>query len=321
MSILISVRNEEKHIPILLHQLDQLDYPTDKLQILIGDDSSTDDTWNLLKKNKHSFIECVRISTVKSQLKGKMNVLAQLSEKATGEYLIYTDADVVLDPLWAKAHVSAYENNVNIVGGITVVSGECVFHKLQNIDLILHQGMLKVLGDLGSTISMMGNNLSFSKIKFDEIGGYDGMPFSAVEDVALINKVVKNGGHGIIFHTNELKVETNGQKSLSALFSQRMRWSQAISFIPTWLRLLFIVKLLFVPATFYLIALNPNFSFLLLIQIILVAILSNQVAKRIKFKLSWWQAVVYNFIEPIFYFSLLLVKLLPLNLKWKERTY
>ena len=51
VSVLISVYNEEKHITARIENLLALDYPPDKLEILIGSDGSTDRTNELVRQS------------------------------------------------------------------------------------------------------------------------------------------------------------------------------------------------------------------------------------------------------------------------------
>jgi cellulose synthase/poly-beta-1,6-N-acetylglucosamine synthase-like glycosyltransferase len=49
VSILVPARNEEKHLPALLSSLSKLDYPEEKLQVLLADDQSSDGTSEIMK--------------------------------------------------------------------------------------------------------------------------------------------------------------------------------------------------------------------------------------------------------------------------------
>jgi glycosyltransferase involved in cell wall biosynthesis len=46
---LIPSRNEEKNLPRCLYSVNKLDYPLDKLEIILGDDRSGDRTWEILE--------------------------------------------------------------------------------------------------------------------------------------------------------------------------------------------------------------------------------------------------------------------------------
>jgi cellulose synthase/poly-beta-1,6-N-acetylglucosamine synthase-like glycosyltransferase len=91
VSVLISVYNEEKHIVTRIENLLNLDYPCDKLEILIGSDGSTDRTNELVRTfpdarvNLHAF----------DQRGGKPSVLNRLVPQAHGELLVFSDANAM----------------------------------------------------------------------------------------------------------------------------------------------------------------------------------------------------------------------------------
>lgn len=91
VSIFISMFNEEKHITARIENLLALDYPADKLEILIGSDGSTDRTNELVRKfgdrrvKLHAF----------DQRSGKPSVLNRLVPQAQGELLAFSDANAM----------------------------------------------------------------------------------------------------------------------------------------------------------------------------------------------------------------------------------
>ncbi len=58
VSIIIAVRNEEANLPGKLENLSRLDYPKDRLQIVIASDGSTDRTAAILQENASE--DCAR---------------------------------------------------------------------------------------------------------------------------------------------------------------------------------------------------------------------------------------------------------------------
>jgi len=92
VSVVISVYNEADVLERKISNLFSLDYPKDKIEILISSDGSTDRTNNILKgiKNEHfRFIE-------NSQRRGKMANINRLLELARGEIVVFTDARQIL---------------------------------------------------------------------------------------------------------------------------------------------------------------------------------------------------------------------------------
>lgn len=92
VSVLVAARNEEMAIPALLNSLSNLYYPVEKLEILIADDQSEDQTPQLAADWVKEGInrKLISIQTDKksrSKKNGKANALAILSEHASGEFL------------------------------------------------------------------------------------------------------------------------------------------------------------------------------------------------------------------------------------------
>lgn len=103
VSVLISAYNEEKNIENKLFSLLHLNYPKEKLEILIGSDGSTDKTDGLIKKiisvSSAPAHQCTRnIRFFRQGLRqGKPSMLNMLASEARGEILVFTDARQRLD--------------------------------------------------------------------------------------------------------------------------------------------------------------------------------------------------------------------------------
>jgi len=93
VSLIIAAYNEEKIIEKKIQNSLDLDYPEDCIEILIGADGSTDRTGDILRA-----INNPRIKTfVWDKRYGKIWTLNRLCESCTGEFLVFTDANVLLD--------------------------------------------------------------------------------------------------------------------------------------------------------------------------------------------------------------------------------
>src|SRR6266478_2811709 len=83
VSVLVSVYNEEKHITERIENLLALDYPHDKLEILIGSDGSTDRTNELVRQFRDPRVQLHEFE----QRGGKPSVLNRLILQTRGELL------------------------------------------------------------------------------------------------------------------------------------------------------------------------------------------------------------------------------------------
>ena len=94
VSILIPACNEEKVIGRLLQRITELTYPKDKLQVIVINDASSDQTGAIADdyKSKYPFIEVLHRSK-SSGGKGKASAMNDGFSKSTGEIVLCFDAD------------------------------------------------------------------------------------------------------------------------------------------------------------------------------------------------------------------------------------
>jgi biofilm PGA synthesis N-glycosyltransferase PgaC len=97
VTVMVPVYNEERTIGLKLENLAKLMYPREKLQILLVNDASNDHTRDEIASfsNRGS----LDFNTVNfSQRNGKIKALNKALERARGEIIVISDADVFLPP-------------------------------------------------------------------------------------------------------------------------------------------------------------------------------------------------------------------------------
>lgn len=87
VSMVIAAYNEEKIIEEKIKNCFQLDYPDDKLEIIVANDGSTDDTAQLVKKYSE-----VKLLDYK-QNEGKTELQNKAVKEAEGEIILFSDAN------------------------------------------------------------------------------------------------------------------------------------------------------------------------------------------------------------------------------------
>jgi biofilm PGA synthesis N-glycosyltransferase PgaC len=93
VSIVIAARNEEANLPTKLENLWRLDYPRDRLQIVIASDGSTDGTASILQGHS-TRLEPV----ILEQSAGKASALNEAVRRTTGEILVFLDVRQSVQP-------------------------------------------------------------------------------------------------------------------------------------------------------------------------------------------------------------------------------
>jgi cellulose synthase/poly-beta-1,6-N-acetylglucosamine synthase-like glycosyltransferase len=115
VDVVIAAFNEEVHIARRIANLLELDYPADRLRVLVGSDGSSDGTAALLRAVTDPRVD-VQIYEAN---RGKASVLNDLTARATAPILVFSDANTEFDHQALRRLVAHFDDAR--VGG---VSGE-----------------------------------------------------------------------------------------------------------------------------------------------------------------------------------------------------
>lgn len=98
VTLIVAARNEERHLPAALQSLLALDYPA--LSITVVNDRSTDGTGAILDRFAAcaSPLRVLHVTELPPGWLGKNHALQLAAAAATSQWLLFTDADVVLSP-------------------------------------------------------------------------------------------------------------------------------------------------------------------------------------------------------------------------------
>jgi poly-beta-1,6-N-acetyl-D-glucosamine synthase len=114
ISIIISVYNEEDYIENKMSNLFSLDYPSSKIEIIIGSDGSTDRTNDLIQ----GFSSPILAFSAYSQRRGKMATINDLVASAKNEILIFADARQSFERNTIRELVANFhDRNIGCVSG------------------------------------------------------------------------------------------------------------------------------------------------------------------------------------------------------------
>ncbi|MGE0406866.1 MAG: glycosyltransferase family 2 protein [Candidatus Korobacteraceae bacterium] len=94
ITVIIPAHNEGAMIHEKIANTLQLDYPADKLEILVASDGSTDDTVDVIRSFAATGVQLVELK----EPHGKHYAQMLARERAKGEIIVFTDAGVLLDP-------------------------------------------------------------------------------------------------------------------------------------------------------------------------------------------------------------------------------
>ncbi|MCU0324902.1 MAG: glycosyltransferase [Spirosomaceae bacterium] len=331
VSVLVAARNEEHNIIDLLNSIERLSYPKDCLQILIGNDNSTDKTESIIRnfiteKPHYQLVNITSNSPSPSGegkggvLKGKANVLAQLAHHAKGDYYFYTDADIELPPDWVQTMLKYFEgNSVGVVTGVTIVKGNTWFEACQALEWLSALYIIKRLADYKIPATGMGNNMAVSAEAYWAVGGYEKIGFSIVEDYAIFKAIIDKGFEFRQIFEPSIMAFTKPPKNY---FEQRKRWvtggieSRSIMIIPALIQafalpILLIISILDWKTTLGIFGFNLALNFVGCLKIL----------PKMRLVRLFKYIPIYTVYMYVFWFLQFVNYLLPTKIVWKERQY
>ncbi len=199
VSIIVPARNEEEHIGAALATLLRLDY--DNYEVIAVDDRSIDRTGEVMDRmaSASGRLKIIHVAELPPGWLGKAHAMWSAAKQATGDWLLFTDADVhfradVLSRALAYAEAERADHLVLFPRMIMRSAGETMMIAFFQTLFVFGHRPWKVADP--KTKDHMGVG-AFNLIRrrvYDAVGGYRALRFEVVDDMKL-GKVVKNAGY------------------------------------------------------------------------------------------------------------------------------
>ena len=227
VSVIISCKNEEDNLPIILKDLADQDYPDDLLEVVIVDDNSTDRT----PETARSFTKLRNLRVLNNPGKGKKSAIRSGIGASTGSLIITTDADCRAGNKWISTIVSFYRENKPgmVIGGVSLQGKGGFISKFQELEFLALQGITAGTAAAGSPVMCNGANLAFSRDAYSDSSGslHDEIPSG--DDMFLMMSMKRKGKYEISWlEAQDSMVTTFTKGSISSLMKQRARWLSKI---------------------------------------------------------------------------------------------
>ncbi|NQS98825.1 MAG: glycosyltransferase [candidate division Zixibacteria bacterium] len=225
VSLIIPARNEARDLHRLFDSLNKLDYPADKLQIILVDHRSTDGTYALMKQFKRSSKFPLKIIRIESETQGaayKTEALTAGVKAASGEALTFIDAECRFQPGWLKAMSGMLKSGYDMAGGMIMMEGESFFAALQRMDWIFLCAAGSGFSGLKIPQSLFGKNLIITRRLYLKSGGFPNKK-AWTEDLELVKRCAGKGKITLNL-SPQCAVHSLPARNLSEFFRQRIRW-------------------------------------------------------------------------------------------------
>jgi cellulose synthase/poly-beta-1,6-N-acetylglucosamine synthase-like glycosyltransferase len=218
-TIIVPCFNEEESIFGTVESLLALDYPKDKLKIMIIDDGSTDNSWNLIQRYRNN----KQIELHKKENGGKHTALNYAISKSTSDIIGCLDADSFVNPEALKNIVSYFSDKetMAVTPAIKIYEPDNILRKIQKVEYDWGIFLRKMLSFLDAMYVTPGPFSFFRREVFTNLGLYK--KAHNTEDMEMAMRMQKHGYKIKNCHT--AFVYTIAPHKFSKLFTQRLRWT------------------------------------------------------------------------------------------------
>ncbi len=270
VSVVVPFRNEERNLEALLASIDGQNYGG-MMEVIFVNDGSEDRGADVIKRfvpsNKNLSINVVDLRPsidTGIRLTSKQRALDLGVDKSSYRLILFTDADMILEPTWAESmvnshlstgadmvfgHTSIMRGGVNMgmdistdndidndIGIDTDVDAESrdtksgfinkLFTLLESYQLEYLFSFAHAFSKLNLTGSCMGNNILITNEAYTACGGQRGVGYTIVEDRALLGIVRKRGFKTAAQEPFTVTALTYPSQSKKRFADQMLRWAR-----------------------------------------------------------------------------------------------
>ncbi|NLI98767.1 glycosyltransferase [bacterium] len=198
VSVMVPTRNEEKNIGQCIESLLAQDYPD--FEVIALDDQSTDRTWEILQKFRTvPRLILMQGKKLPDRWFGKHWACHQMTEAASGEIFLFTDADTKHKPDSISSAVAALiAENADLLTALpreeTGSFGEAMLIPVMPFAIL---GFLSI--PFAHAVkwpifsATVGQFMMFKRKAFEAIGGYPAIKTKQVDDMAFGQRIKKLG--------------------------------------------------------------------------------------------------------------------------------
>ncbi len=221
VSMLVPCWNEEKTVGKTIESLLALDYPKDKLEIVVIDDGSTDHTLEIAQ----SYTTNPQVKAFHKENGGKYTALNFGIERSTGELLGCLDADSFVAHDGLIEMVKSFNSDPTISAitpAMKVFKPRSILELMQSVEYTFGIFYKKMFDNLNAVNVLPGPFSMYKREVFKKIG-----VFKHAHNTEDMEIAFRMHAHGLkIVNAHTAYVYTTVPQTVRALIKQRTRWSQ-----------------------------------------------------------------------------------------------
>lgn len=220
VTIIVPCWNERLTVSNTIDSILDLNYPKDKLNIIIVDDGSTDNTWEVVKKFTHN----PQVMLIKKENGGKHTAVNLGIRESTSDLIGCLDADSFVEKNALLEIARAFNNDPEMMAAIPTIiihNPKTILQKMQKTEYHTVAFFKRILSSLDAISVTPGPFSIFRREVFLKIGLYK--KAHNTEDMEFALRMQSH--HMRIRNIHTAHVHTSGPSTLYNLYRQRLRWA------------------------------------------------------------------------------------------------
>jgi glycosyltransferase involved in cell wall biosynthesis len=201
VSIIVPARNEEAHIGETLSRLLALEYSN--YEVIAVNDRSTDSTGSIMdeivaRPESHSKLRIIHVTDLPPGWLGKTHAMWTATQQATGNWILFTDADVLFKPdalrrVIAYSEAEKADHLVVLPRMIMNLPGERMMMAFFQTLFVFGHRPWKVADPKARDHMGVGAFNLVRRSAYNAVGTYQALRMEVIDDMKL-GKVIKNAG-------------------------------------------------------------------------------------------------------------------------------
>lgn len=240
LTVIIPVRDEEDNIVKLLQDLNNQDYPFENFEVIVANDSSTDNTEALVlafQERAKFTLKLLNIYDDKNS-SPKKRAIKKSIEISSGELIITTDGDCRVSANWLVSIEQIFKTtNAKLVSSpVSFIDEDKFWNTAQIIEFASLIGSGACAMYLKKPNMCNGANIAYTREVFEEVGGFAGNEHLASgDDEFLMHKIAEKYPDKVVFNADiNAIVLTNAQPNWQHFYQQRRRWASKWKYYNDW---------------------------------------------------------------------------------------
>jgi len=234
-TVIVPAFNEGRLVYDTLVSISRSSYPVHKLQLLVIDDGSTDDTWEWIQRASQELGDFLSIHRQPRNM-GKRHALYWGFTKGTGDVFVTIDSDSVVNPDTLRNLVSPFVTDAAcgaVAGNVKVLNRDrAIIPTMLSVSFAYSFGVVRAAqSTMGSVLCTPGALAAYRRDAvlpcLDEWMNqtFLGVKTDIGEDRAMTNLILKQGRH-VLFQSNAV-VYTNIPETYRTLRKMFTRWERS----------------------------------------------------------------------------------------------